>query len=107
MIRVFSSRYLHEANYIRDGLQQQGIDAIIKNEDLRIATGELPPLDVMPEVWILNPEDVDAATSLIKALSDEAQPVNATPWSCPSCNEAHAGIFDTCWQCGSDRPPSP
>ena len=74
--------------------------AIVKNEMLSSAMGELPPAECQVEVWVLSASDADRAARLLREGTVDR---TATPWTCASCGEAAEAQFTQCWRCGSFR----
>lgn len=80
-------------------LEEQGIPCFIKNEFAIGAIGELAPMDVLPEVWLVDSEWEARARQLINEVSAAQE---SPPWICPHCGEKNEGAFEVCWQCGRD-----
>ena len=85
---------------IKQLLDEKGIPCFVKNEFAIGAMGELSPMDVLPEVWISDPEWMPKAQQRIADF--QVQPVDQSPWICTKCNEPNAANFELCWQCGED-----
>jgi hypothetical protein len=97
--RVFSSFNLQAAHHSRNLLEAEGIRAVVKNELLSSAMGELPPAECQIEVWVLRGEDADRAESILKASSS---PKSGPAWTC-ACGERCEAQFTQCWSCGAYR----
>jgi hypothetical protein len=89
---------------IKQLLDEQGIPCFVKNEYAIGAMGELSPMDVMPEVWISDPEWLPKAQQFVAHF--ENQPIDSSPWTCNKCNEQNGANFELCWQCGEDNDAS-
>jgi hypothetical protein len=98
MKRVCTSESLAEIGHWRNVLEQAGIACTIKNEQLAGALGEIPFLDCLPELWVID----DAESARAEALIHEqrAAPVGA-PWRCPRCGEHNEAQFAACWRCAA------
>jgi Putative prokaryotic signal transducing protein len=96
--RVFSSYNLAAVHHARNVLDAAGIRALVKNQYLSSAMGDLPPAECQPELWVLH--DADAARAEELLFTGEAP---GEPWKC-HCGEMLGGQFTQCWQCGSYRP---
>ena len=59
MKRIYSSFNLQAVHHARNLLEADGIRAVVRNEVLSSAMGELPPAECQAEVWVL--DDADAA----------------------------------------------
>lgn len=100
MKRVYSSFNRVAAHHAKNVLEAEGIRAVVKNEFLSSAMGELPPAECQTEVWVLREEDAGRADAVLKAaFSAKAGP----PWKCQSCDENCEGQFTQCWRCGAYR----
>jgi len=99
MKRVFSSFNLQAAHHSRNLLEAEGIRAVVRNEILSSAMGELPPAECQVEVWVLRESDVERANQILRSPRARDEP----PWKCPSCAESIEGQFTQCWRCGAFR----
>ena len=98
MKRVFSSYNLAAVHHARNVLHAAGIRAVVKNQYLSSAMGDLPPAECQPELWVLNDADAGRAERLLFATEPAGD-----AWSC-SCGESLGAPFTQCWSCGSYRP---
>jgi hypothetical protein len=94
--RVFSSFNLQIVHHAKNLLQAEGIRAVVKNEMLSSAMGELPPAECQAELWVLDDRDAERASEIL-----EARP-SGSAWSC-ACGEALGAQFTQCWRCGRYR----
>ena len=100
MKRVYSSFNRAAAHHAKNLLEAEGIRAVVRNEFLSSAMGELPPAECQMEVWVLCEEDSERAKIALKnAFSAKTGPL----WKCPSCGESCEGQFTQCWRCGAYR----
>lgn len=99
MRRVFSSFDLVAVHHARNVLEAQGIRAVVKNERLASAMGELPPAECQAEVWVLDEGDAQRAEQLLRGGTRAAGP----PWTCAGCGERIEPQFTQCWRCGATR----
>ena len=98
--RIYSSHNLAAVHHARNLLETEGIRAVVKNEFLSSAMGDLPPAECQAEVWVLYEKDFQAAEMLLKnAFSSK----NGESWKCLSCGEAGEAQFTQCWRCGAYR----
>ncbi len=100
MKRVYSSFNRVAAHHAKNVLEAEGIRAVVKNEFLSSAMGEIPPAECQTEVWVLSEEDAERAEL---ALKSAFSPKGGPPWKCPSCAETIEGQFTQCWRCGAYR----
>lgn len=101
MKRVFSAEHGLMMEHIRDILEEEGINCMIKNLNLAGAMGEIPPIECWPEVWILQDEDYDRANSIVENLIKDSDKYQSS-WIC-QCGEKIEGQFTDCWNCGTAR----
>lgn len=102
MKRIFSEPTPLFIHQIKDLLEEKGITAIIKNEFLSGGVGELPPIEVWPELWIINKEDKEPAKKIVNEFIQSTKS-NPQEWICASCGERIEGHFNVCWNCGSEK----
>jgi hypothetical protein len=112
MKRVFIARGVSEAHLIRAYLENAGIDAIVRGEDLSTVFGGIPiDGDSLPSVWVLDEDNYAPAMDLIRETSPSAEPGEdhsasgsaERDWSCPACDERVDGSMLVCWNCGLER----
>jgi len=95
--RVYSSFNLQVVHHQKNLLETAGIRAIVKNEILSSAMGELPPAECQAELWV---DDADL-TRAEQILSEKE--TQGSRWTC-TCGEALEPQFSHCWRCGALRP---
>jgi hypothetical protein len=98
MKRIATADSLAEIGHLRNVLEQVGIGCTVKNEQLSGALGEVPFLECLPELWVLNDEDFDRAERLIAELRRESP--GGQNWRCAHCDEENEAQFAACWNCG-------
>jgi Putative prokaryotic signal transducing protein len=96
--RIFSSWNLTVVHHYRNVLEAEGIRAVVKNQYLSSAMGDLPPAECQAELWVLNEADAGRAERLLLGRA----PLGPD-WICP-CGERLGAQFTQCWRCGADRP---
>ena len=67
MKKLTSSESLITINHYKNVLESEGIASRIKNEHLGSIVGEMPFVEVWPELWVINDLDYDRARQLIDA----------------------------------------
>lgn len=90
------------AALLRQRLQQEGIACLLRNEDLFTALGEIPLLECLPELWVMDEEVYPRAMLLLESWLKEGKTVTAA-WTCQGCGERLEGQFGSCWKCGRER----
>ena len=98
MRRVFSSWNLTVVHHYRNVLEAEGIRAVVKNQYLSSAMGDLPPAECQAELWVLTDADAGRAERLLLSTAP-----SGPEWTC-SCGERLGAQFTQCWRCGAYRP---
>ena len=99
MKRVTTDDSLPYVGLLKNVLEQSGIACVIKNDQLSGGLGEIPFLECLPELWVLEDQDLARATTLLKNL-EEPSGITAQ-WRCAGCGELNDGQFGACWHGGS------
>ena len=100
MKKLTSSESIITINHYKNLLESEGIPSSIKNEHLGSIIGEMPFVEVWPQLWVINDLDFDRAKQLIDAaIADESPQAS---WQCRQCGEENEGQFSACWNCGTD-----
>ncbi|MDC0379131.1 DUF2007 domain-containing protein [Litorivicinus sp.] len=100
MKKLYVAGDIIEAQLLNSLLKEQGISSLIKNEGLQSGVGELPFVEMWPEVWIIEPKDWFSATCVLKSLKP---PDTFEDWICAHCSLTNPGTFETCWSCRAHR----
>jgi hypothetical protein len=98
MIKVFESFDFSRVGRVQSLLESNGIPTFVKNQFASSVMGEVPFVEVCPQLFILNRDDLADAQQLI-APELEQQPVRAD-WRCAACGAEVGGEFALCWSCG-------
>jgi hypothetical protein len=98
MKKLTTSPSLVTINHYKNLLESEGIACRIKNEHLGSIVGEMPFVEVWPELWVINDLDVDRARQLIDEDITAESP--GVTWKCKRCGEENEGQFGACWNCG-------
>jgi hypothetical protein len=94
--KLFTASNILEAQLLDLMLKQDGVSSHVKNDGLQSGVGEIPFVEMWPEVWILEAEHWVKATHILRQF----QQTRVTgDWVCPHCSEANPGTFETCWSC--------
>ena len=101
MKKLTSSPSLITINHYKNVLESEGIPCRLKNEHLGSIVGEIPFVEVWPELWIINDLDFDRAQQLIDAAITDESP--KAKWKCRKCGEENEGQFAACWNCGTEH----
>lgn len=96
--------HTHPSNIVvaqaRSALELAGIGCVIRNEYAAGGMGELAPIDVWPELWILRDRDYERAKLL---LAQSRADIVEADWHCTRCGSDSPATFDLCWHCAGDR----
>ena len=106
MKRVFSSEIAIDAWQVKNLLEVAGIDCVVKNADMSSAFGEVPFVEVMPEVWVTSPADYEEALDIVDEYlygEDDDRP----DWRCSKCRERNDAAFAVCWNCQTPARTDP
>lgn len=101
MIKVFEDFDFSLVGQLQSLLEANGIQTFLKNQFGFGGTGELPFVETVPQLYVLNAADEETALALIKTNTASA-PV-AEAWKCGKCGTEVDGNFTQCWQCGGSR----
>jgi hypothetical protein len=55
-------------------LDAKAIRYVVKNEALGVAAGELPPIAMWPEIWVLDDERLEEARTILAELAKPVEP---------------------------------
>ena len=97
MKRIYSSFNLVAVHHAKNLLATEGIRAVVRNEYLSSAMGDLPPAECQAELWLLDPRDAPRAEELLFRRQPSGE-----PWLC-ACGERCEAQFTQCWKCGAYR----
>lgn len=101
MKRVFIAPSLLDAQLAVDALSSLGIVTHIFNVNAAGALGEVPFMQVHPEVWVDDDVQEARAREVLAGLRDALPRDEKT---CAHCGELNPGNFLSCWQCGRALP---
>ena len=90
-----------QAGLLKELLAREGVECIIRNEQLFAALGEIPFLECFPELWVVDDDVWPRARTLVDNWLKED--VNLCDWVCRKCGERLEGQFGACWKCGNPR----
>jgi hypothetical protein len=102
MKRILSSFDQIGVHHARNLLEAAGIAAVVRNEMLSSAMGELPPAECQAELWVLEDAEAERAEQILRE-GRLPQASDAASWRCARCGETLEGQFTQCWRCGATR----
>lgn len=103
MKRVYVARDPVQAHFVRNLLENEGIQAEVQGEHLLGVRGE--PLCFYPSVWVFEDSDFERAKTRVAEFerrSERGQP-KGERWQCPKCGTKLEAQFSECWKCGASR----
>ena len=103
MKKVFEHIDFSRVGHFQSILENAGIATHIKNVGAAIASGEIPFIQVFPELWVVEDGDYDRAIEILKPYY-RPEAAEAGDWVCPGCGETVEGSFGQCWKCQTMRP---
>ena len=92
-----------QAALLKELLEREGIRCLLRNEQLFSAMGEIPFLECLPQLWVVDDEVYPRARQLLKNWLQEEEQAGRETWRCSRCGETHEGQFGACWKCGELR----
>ncbi len=99
MIRIYQGVGPTDAYLVRDWLARNGIDAVVRGQNLLGALGQVPVAEAWPSVYVGSTEAPRARA----ALAVFHGPALVHPeWKCPACGETNGPAFGSCWSCGAE-----
>ena len=107
MIKVYEDFDLSTVGRYQSVLEAEGIRTHLKNLYTSSVLGEIPFVEAIPQLWVIDEADLARARALLEKLQhqhEEGQP----DWICRNCDAVVEAVFDRCWKCETDRPaPEP
>lgn len=89
--------------HLKNVLETFRIECVVKNTYLSSASGEIPPIECWPELWVVDDTKRAEAEAILKKTLAPLKRVRK-PWRCKGCGEEIEGQFSECWKCGGSRP---
>jgi hypothetical protein len=103
VIKAYTAGSLQDAHILLGLLRAQGIDARILNAGAHGVLGEIPFDQTYPELWLVDPADLDRARIVFEGFD---RPVASGPDTiCPVCAQESPASFAVCWHCGATLAP--
>jgi hypothetical protein len=103
-LRLYRASSVPEAHLLSGLLEAEGIQAIVKNELLAGAIGELPMMSALPEVWLVRGKDEPRARTVLEAYRKRAGSKLGPDVVCPACGNENPSNFELCWKCRKPLP---
>jgi ribosomal protein L40E len=103
MIKVFEDFDITIVGHYQSILEANGIETFMKNQFGTSGAGELPFVEVIPQLWVLNEADEKRALELIGEMQAAADEKPAEDWVCAECGTQLEAAFTHCWKCFAAR----
>ncbi len=101
LIPVYEAENVTEAHLLRDLLVDEGIDAVVSEENVPLG------LPITPTHVLVRREDEARARAFVERYdAEQIRRADRPDWVCPACGATVVGAFDECDACGADRPGS-
>ena len=100
MKRLTTAPNLALATLWADMLCNVGIETTVQRIYAASISGEVPPDQTLPELWVQD----DAQWEQARRALHELRNPRHRHWACPSCHEVIDGPFEQCWNCGAAMP---
>jgi hypothetical protein len=101
MIKVFENFDFSRVGQMQSLLESHGIKTFIRNQYGSSVMGEVPFVEVVPQLFVLEEKDVARARQLLQLDLPVDNPGQS--WICPECGVDVEGNFSRCWKCGVGR----
>ena len=98
---VFENFDFSRVGQMQSLLESNGIKTFIRNEYGSSVVGELPFVEVVPQLFVLEEKDLAMAKELL--LLDLPVENQGEDWVCPECGVDVEANFSRCWKCGVNR----
>jgi hypothetical protein len=104
MIKIFEDFDITLVGHYQSVLESNDIPTFMKNQFGTSGAGELPFVEVVPQLWVMNDADIDRARALINELHGTQSGGQRGAWACTKCGTPQEPAFTHCWKCSSPRP---
>ncbi len=101
MIKVFENFDFSRVGQMQSLLESHDIKTFIRNQYGSSVMGEVPFVEVVPELYILAEKDLARAKQLLQL--DLPVEESDDDWVCAECGVDVESTFARCWKCGSGR----
>jgi hypothetical protein len=103
MIKVFEDFDYMRVGQMQSLLESHDIKTFLKNQFGFGGTGELPFVETVPQLYVINDADAPMAQQLLEVETRAAEP--REDWTCPECGTQIDGSFTDCWNCAEKDDP--
>lgn len=99
MIKVYESFDLSRVGHMQSLLESHGIRTFMRNQFGSSVMGEVPFIEVVPQLFVLRDQDVARALDLLRV--DVVAEPDAELSTCLACGAEVSVNFSHCWSCGA------
>jgi hypothetical protein len=99
MIKVFENFDFSRVGQMQSLLESHDIKTFIKNQYGSSVMGEVPFVEVVPQLYVLEEKDLARAKQLLQLDLPVDEPEE--DWVCAECGAEVEGTFARCWKCGT------
>jgi hypothetical protein len=99
LIKIFESFDFSRVGRLQSLLESRGIPTYMRNQFASSVMGEVPFVEVCPQLFILDDGDLELAQRLL--LLDLPANADSAEWQCPRCGLEIEGQFARCWNCAA------
>lgn len=98
LIKIYSSQFFHELEYIKELLNKENIFSEIRNIHLTNLFGQLPYEDTLLTLWVHENDGKDAVDIIneFKSTTDSSKKLSLI---CPNCSEKIDRTLKICLNC--------
>lgn len=104
MEKFYSDYNQVKTRQVKAMLEEANIPCFMKNEFIQGASGEIPPHETLPEVWLIDGQWRPKAQQLLDELEKQLTSNSDVDWQCSKCDEVNEGQFMICWKCQQEKP---
>ncbi len=104
MIKVFENFDFSRVGQMQSLLESHDIKTFLKNQYGSSVMGEVPFVEVVPELYILEEKDLARAKQLLELDLPVDEPDE--DWVCAGCGVEVEGTFARCWKCDTAKDVS-
>ncbi len=99
-VKIYSTLNIAEAHTVKFLFENNGIGAVIENQEMNPFFGMVAAKDAEAQVWV--PESESKAAAALLAESSSVDLADIKLRRCKRCGEMVCDMFDYCWNCLSD-----
>ncbi|HOT43948.1 MAG TPA: DUF2007 domain-containing protein [Spirochaetota bacterium] len=96
-VKIYSTLNIAEAHTIKFLFENNGIEAVIENQEMNPFFGMVAAKDAEAQVWV--PENASKEAAALLAESSSVDLAHIRLYKCRRCGEMVCTLFDYCWNC--------